>query len=403
MKSKHIYLIIAILSLVFLSLTAFTSKVAVEPEKSNKSIIKFSHSLHAEVTDCASCHSSVSDAKTLDARLIPGKEDCAACHDVEDDENCNMCHYEDVYEPLVQKQADLFFDHSFHVGDQEMECTTCHKGLAEVDYGFESTGTNPPMETCFTCHNESAAATYECEACHTSTANLIPESHQTVSFSKSHKFDAMDADENCVMCHTNDFCESCHVGTTMLTEGNTATDFYVPYSPHRYTDNAKQQQLTRVHDLNYRFTHGIEAKSKTMECSTCHQTETFCAECHNGANEDFAQSGIVPTSHTMPNFVMIGVGSGGGAHADLAKRDIERCASCHDTFGGDPTCMLCHTDNDGIKGTNPKTHDINFMQNENGDWHESDGAVCYNCHTSASATTGIAGVGFCGYCHGAAN
>ena len=66
-----------------------------------------------------------------------------------------------------------------------------------------------------------------------------------------------------------------------------------------------------------------------------------------------------------PDFTTIGVGTGGGEHATLARRDIERCISCHDVQGADPTCITCHLDSDGIKGTNPKTHPAGFMKGEN--------------------------------------
>jgi hypothetical protein len=187
----------------------------------------------------------------------------------------------------------------------------------------------------------------------------------------------------------------------MIDEKNTASDFYLPYSPTKLLDNAKEMQIVRVHDLNYVYSHGIDAKGKIAECQTCHQTETFCAECHASMSNDYAVEGVEPSSHNNPAFVTIGVGSGGGEHAALARRDIENCAACHDTQGADPTCVLCHVDNDGIKGTNPKTHMSSFMSDNNGDWHSDAGAVCYNCHTDANARPdGIPGVGFCGYCHG---
>ncbi|MBK7159323.1 MAG: hypothetical protein IPH77_12390 [Ignavibacteria bacterium] len=69
--------------------------------------------------------------------------------------------------------------------------------------------------------------------------------------------------------------------------------------------------------------------------------------------------------------------------------------------GSDPACLKCHYDNDGVKGTNPKTHEKGFLSDEKGIWHETKGAVCYSCHTDANAKPdGISGVGFCGYCHG---
>jgi hypothetical protein len=100
--------------------------------------------------------------------------------------------------------------------------------------------------------------------------------------------------------------------------------------------------------------------------------------------------------------VTLSVGSGGGDHATLAKRDIESCASCHDAEGADPVCITCHFDNDGIKGTNPKTHKKGAMSDLGyGDWHTDQGSVCYSCHADANARpSGVSGTQFCGYCHG---
>jgi hypothetical protein len=83
----------------------------------------------------------------------------------------------------------------------------------------------------------------------------------------------------------------------------------------------------------------------------------------------------------------------------MAHRDIESCISCHDVQGADPTCISCHLDNDGIKGTNAKTHPANFMMDEHGDWHDNEGSICFNCHT-VILSTAQSGNGFCGYCHG---
>jgi hypothetical protein len=400
MKIKFIYLPLSLLILAFLTVAAIDADKGNEPRKTNKDIIKFSHELHSEVTDCASCHTNVASSTKLNDRLLPEKDVCATCHDVEDTDNCQMCHYEDVFEPLIQTKSSLIFNHSFHINDQKMECAACHKGLDGVDYGFESVSVNPPMSSCITCHNNKSVAVNDCEVCHISTVNLIPDDHQQVGFFKAHKFKATAMDSNCEMCHDNSFCEACHVSTTMMTETNTESDFYVPYSPHKFTDDAKMQQITRVHDLNYRFSHGIDANTKSAECQTCHQVETFCAECHNNGGGDYALKGTMPASHTKPNFVTIGVGTGGGQHAILAKRDIESCSSCHDLQGADPNCVLCHVDNDGVKGTNPKTHVSGFMNGSDGDWHSDFNSVCYSCHTDANARPdGIKGVGFCGYCH----
>ncbi len=399
MKKLFAYSIIVLAAATFLFATAFTTQE--EPaERTNEDIIMFSHSLHSELIECESCHAGILESASLSDRLLPEKDVCAMCHDVEDMDNCGTCHYEDVYEPLIQKESELYFDHSFHVGEQNLECAECHKDFEEINYSFESSQANPPMSQCYSCHNDKAVASNACESCHVSTVNLTPQDHRTASFFDNHQFSAMAANADCAMCHDDVFCEDCHVSTTVIDESNLADDFYTPYSPHNYIDDDQKQKITRVHDLNYRFTHGIDAKGKTMECQTCHETETFCAECHSGANEDYAAEGIVPTSHLSQGFIMIGVGSGGGDHARLARRDIEQCAACHDVQGADPNCILCHIDPDGIEGTNPKTHELSFMSDSEGNWHDDAGAVCYNCHTDVNAHPGgNPNMGFCAYCH----
>lgn len=389
MKIKTIYSLVALLSLLYLGFTnADSSENYTEV---NKSIIKFSHSIHDGSAECADCHVSALESISLGSSLLPTKEECAGCHDVEDEDNCEMCHYEDVFETLEPKTSELIFNHKFHI-EKEMECTECHKGLMEVDYSFESTEAFPPMQQCYTCHNDVSVATNNCEQCHISTVDLVPENHEQVGFFKNHKF----ANDNCEMCHNQEtFCEDCHAATIGIDEANISDDFYAPYSPHNYVDGTKQQVITRVHDLNYRFTHGIDAKGKTENCQSCHQTETFCAECHGSEDGDFAMGGIIPLSHTSANFVTGLVP--GSDHAILAKRDIERCASCHDTQGADPNCIMCHSDPDGVQGTNPKTHAAGFMNDRNGDWHTDGGSICFDCHSN----TNTAGIGFCGYCHGA--
>lgn len=400
MKIKYVYTAFSFLIVGFLTIAAINSSKASD-ENSNKDIIKFSHKKHSEVSACGDCHTNVTASTNLKERLLPEKSTCATCHDVNDENECSKCHYQDKFEPLKQKTSELIFNHKLHLGNQNLTCESCHKELTEVDYSTEAKNSNPTMNTCFTCHNDNAIASSECKTCHISTVNLLPQDHKSLSFMKLHKFKSQEANSECQMCHENNFCESCHVGTTMITEDNTNRNFITPFSPHNFVDNTKQQNITRVHDINYRYTHGIDLKAKTTECQTCHQTETFCAECHASNGGDFALYGIVPSTHKSPNFVTIGVGSGGGQHAILAKRDVERCASCHDVQGADPICVMCHVDNDGIKGTNPKTHKTNFMRSsEDGDWHHDRGSVCYTCHTDANARPdGIKGVSFCGYCH----
>ncbi|MFC2084581.1 cytochrome C [Bacteroidota bacterium] len=403
MKLKFIKFSFVLILHLFLIGTAFTVNMNPETEIDNKKVIIFSHQFHYELeVECEDCHPNALESSSLEDRLLPKKDDCASCHDVNDEEECKSCHYENVYESLKEKIQDLHFNHKFHLTNQNMECTKCHKDFDEIDYSNDISTNKPLMQDCYSCHNNQSIATMYCESCHISTANLIPNDHKISSFSKNHKYTTLNDNENCIMCHDNSFCETCHISTVAINEKNIPTDFYTPYSPHKFKDDIKQQQLTRIHEINYRFTHGIDATGKTSECRTCHEVESFCVECHNSSESDFALSGLAPSSHSLPNFTTIGFGSGGGEHAVLAKRDIESCTACHNTYGADPNCILCHVDNDGNKNTNPKTHELNFRGDEHGDWHSDDGSICYNCHIDPNAhPNGIAGIGFCSYCHGA--
>ena len=401
MKFKHIYLVLFPAVVLLLFISAFKGTVSQDMPGHNDKILKFSHKFHTEMdVDCQTCHSKVIESTKLSDRLLPDHETCGSCHDMEDENNCTTCHYEDINEPLIQKTPpDIYFNHSLHVDKNKIECQACHIGIIDVDYAFQAKQMNPQMENCYTCHNNKTVATNNCESCHSSTVGLVPVSHKFPSFKKNHKFPANSIDANCAMCHDNSSCAECHTATNMITENNSANNFYQPYSATNFIDGVKQQQVTRAHTLDYRFSHGIDAKGKTSECQTCHEVETFCATCHQADNKDYSLGGVAPASHLKSGFVLIGVGSGGGEHSKLARRDIETCASCHDVQGADPTCISCHLDSDGIKGTNPKTHPSGFMRGTRGDWHDSQGSVCYNCHTSASPAT-PPGIGFCGYCHG---
>jgi len=401
MKLKYLYSLFALFIAGFLFLNVFSFQED-DAKRSNKDIIKFSHQFHKELAECEDCHKAVTQSTKLTDRLMPNHENCSECHDVEDTEQCKTCHYEDKYEPLIQNASKLLFNHKFHLEQQKMKCTDCHKNFDTIDYSSELSSPNPVMKDCYSCHNDKTAASNACESCHISTADLKPQSHRSAGFITSHKFAAREFDADCIMCHDNNTnsCQECHDATTTITEGNTPDDFYQPYAPSQSIDGAKQQRITRVHELNYRFIHGIDAKGKTAECQSCHQLETFCANCHQSDGDDFALSGIEPVSHFKSNFTTFGVGTGGGEHAVLARRDIESCISCHDVQGADPTCITCHLDNDGIKGTNAKTHPAGFMRDEHGDWHDNQGSICFNCHT-VNLSTARAGIGFCGYCHGA--
>lgn len=71
MKIKLLYGTLSLIILFLLTIAATDVNNSDEPKKTNKDVIKFSHAVHKEVTDCASCHTNVMESFSLSDRLLP--------------------------------------------------------------------------------------------------------------------------------------------------------------------------------------------------------------------------------------------------------------------------------------------------------------------------------------------
>lgn len=393
--------IIAILLLIVASTIVMQSRETSQEQDRGK-LIKFSHTFHVKEigVGCMDCHDAASASTTSADNLLAKKANCQTCHEEQLANNCTYCHTSDdvsTYVAFENPRRELMFNHQFHVGDQKLECETCHKGLEEMTLATEKS--IPEMATCMTCH-DGGTAPNACETCHTNFATLRPKEHNRTDFVREHKLYARMGDATCVTCHTQESCQDCHVNAGLVQTTTTGADMVSPRSPRlTANDRAQGMALAKVHDLNFRFTHGIAASGKTAECATCHDATDFCSTCHQ-AGGNVNQLQFRPQSHVRAGFVTIGRGTGGGLHSQLARKDIESCMACHDVQGVDPTCITCHVDPDGIKGTDARTHTPGYMIGEHGSWHSDPGANCFVCHTDPNARVGgVQGVGFCGYCH----
>jgi c(7)-type cytochrome triheme protein len=399
LKRRYIQFSI-VLILVLACTVLLTSRETTGGSKESKRI-KFSHQLHVKESGiaCADCHSEAATSTKASDNLLAKMEACKNCHEDQLKSNCTYCHTSadsTSYAATSTPIRELIFSHQKHV-DQKVECETCHTVLDKAD---ASTGELvPAMATCATCHND-VKATSACEKCHTNFASLRPIEHNRTDFVREHKRLAHLGDAKCGTCHTQESCIDCHNGSELVKVDLPGRDLMSQHSPRLLAINRGQgMRLAKVHDLNFKFTHGIAAKGKVMECQTCHSNKQFCSSCHEGGG-NVNQGVFKPVSHAAAGFVTLGVGSGGGEHARLAKRDIESCAACHSAEGTDAVCMTCHIDVDGIKGTDPKTHDRGFQSSNHGIWHTDPGANCFMCHTDVNARPdGIKGQKFCGYCH----
>jgi hypothetical protein len=307
--------------------------------------LKFSHRLHVTDLDvaCEDCHVGAKASKFSADNLLGEHTSCQSCHEEQLSSDCAFCHATpNNIVPIVQPERELIFSHEEHI-EYGVSCQTCHTGLGDVDY---ATAKNmPAMTTCTSCHVEQKVS-INCESCHTNFTSLVPDDHLAGDFRRSHKELARVGmmDVSCATCHTSEsFCQDCHTGIELSGFGY-RRDLMTNPSPRTSTkDSPKQLRLQQVHSLNYRFTHGIDAKSRVADCSSCHETQTFCVACHQ-AGGNITQVKIKPKNHAIGGFTTVGRGSGGGLHAQLARRDIENCMSCHDVQGNDPTCFTCHSE-----------------------------------------------------------
>lgn len=399
---KRLIVLIAAVAFVLALYTALAGKSTfLAPWEQSKSAdyIKFSHTFHiGQGMGCEDCHKAARTSKLSSDNLGVGHDECTTCHEEQVNNKCGYCHKNpDNIEAVPRPARSIVFSHAQHVEMKDVQCATCHGGLEKVEYAGPAN--MPDMATCNTCHNNVKAANM-CESCHVSMANLLPENHRQANFKRDHRQLARvgSMDVSCASCHSQSFCADCHSPASLLEIGS--RDLMADPMPRGVpTDSPNKLQLQVAHSMNYRFTHGIDAKAKSSECYSCHSAQEFCAQCH-AAGGNLAQGSFKPSWHLGPDFTRIGVGSGGGRHAEVARRDIENCMTCHDVQGGDPTCMQCHTDADGIRGTDPKTHPGGFRSGDEGSWHTDAGATCYSCHTDMNAHPGgKKGLGFCGYCH----
>jgi len=159
------------------------------------------------------------------------------------------------------------FSHEVHkkvLESEGFECLVCHTTGLEIEEEKEEEkmievskeSFFPGKETCHFCHFNPQAgniAPDRCSTCHFDIRGIIPANHNFDWMSKHAVFSKAD-ETGCESCHTPRFCEDCHKRRDLPT--------------------------LRVHDRNFRFIHGIEARANPRECGNCHELRSFCDQCH---------------------------------------------------------------------------------------------------------------------------
>ena len=286
----------------------------------------FSHFYHLEEEgiECLECHIGPPSSTSSADHLKPADTACLECHDPGD-----------VAMSWPPQPREFRFSHQYHIETLGQDCESCHTGLRRA--GEAILAAIPPMSECMTCHN-GLRAPRECSACHTAApSTLIPDSH-VIGWRDDHGRVARLSDDSCVPCHTVSDCQECHDGALLNDLATLGASLQTPFAP-TVGEIGDGMVLQRVHGLNFRFLHALEARGKSSECITCHELDSgdFCAECHNPADAD-----VRPIWHGGAGWVLAVSGGNGGRHAATARRDIENCVACHDLEAAEPACATCH-------------------------------------------------------------
>lgn len=278
-------------------------------DKENVYELIFSHELHSTELEmeCLTCHGAAGSSQAGTDNLLPEMSVCGDCHDVEDDEQCGMCH-SNLDEPLAVARIVTYsakFSHEKHLAS-DLDCMACHAPIMEkAEVGAPES--LPGMVSCMNCHDNKGVIN-TCESCHLPEEELKPESH-TINFIHTHS-DLARMNEtktsggfNCQTCHSKNYCQDCHEGENLD---------------------------RRTHPLNFEFNHALAAIGKEAECASCHTDRQFCIDCHR-------DSQIMPHNH-RPGWAIPNVG---GRHKDEAMQNLENCMACHEQ-NAEQICQPCH-------------------------------------------------------------
>ena len=130
-----------------------------------------------------------------------------------------------------------------------------------------------------------------------------PASHAASGFSTAHAAAAAADAASCTACHTRTSCSECH----------------------------DAQRRAVFHADNYMARHSADAYGRRLECSGCHETRTFCHDCHRQLGMQ-TEGRLNPGFHDAEPLWLL-------RHGGAARRTLESCTTCH----RQQDCLQCHS------------------------------------------------------------
>ena len=211
---------------------------------------------------CTDCHVPAAAGKP--AQMRPGHENCTSCHETQITSECAYCHTDpDNIPPSSERVSDLIFPHEKHLAADGGGCEQCHAGIAAATAGEVVPGptmgpASPATTTAAEQHLRALPQEFrDAAAAGSPCCGLRPQAPQ--------RHPARLAQRRVRNLSHGNVLQDCHQGSGLkrFTEQDLMTD----PQPRRFTqDSPDQTVLQNVHTLNYRFSHGIDARAHGSEC-----------------------------------------------------------------------------------------------------------------------------------------
>ena len=348
------------------------------PEGPPASNLRFTHRAHAEGASkrlpvdsvrCASCHLSPG-APWMEVRRADARQ-CLDCHGIRvdhlaaPDTSCATCHLTLAEAASLTRERIARFpspathrESGFPVRHAvDRTCATCHA-----------------RDFCLTCHvNAPEVPAIQALALDSRSLALEaklepPDDHAAADFAWRHGAVALRAAKSCATCHTRESCLTCHVaqpatvaamhpagpgrasGASITrrrpaTHGDDFTDRHAPVaaaSPkscnacHARADcldchRPDAASAPGYHPAGFLARHPASAYARETSCAECHNTGSFCVECHQQAGLT-ARGTLRGGFHDAKAGFLLG-------HGPAARQSLESCVSCH----AERDCLTCHS------------------------------------------------------------
>jgi hypothetical protein len=339
-------------------LVAFGLAVACATSGPRDSIV-FSHHLHAEQgLGCGDCHDGVTRDAEERVQAIPGKPECAMCHDVESPESCASCHTNATtpapWDRPASGASHLLYSHQRHA-ERTAGCADCH---AAVEHAADISPTRrvvPGHTECEPCHQDELDGG-RCTLCHDrldlyqrKPAELYR--HDAGFFARHGRQASAGGPESCATCHDQAYCADCHARSMTVRPSL------------RFPERVDR---SFVHRGDWLSRHVIEARADRTGCLKCHGTQS-CSACHerSGVGAHLARRYPHPEGWLQPGRA--------DSHSRQARRRIAECASCHDQ-GAISNCVRCHSSG----GVNP--HPPDAFSGATARERRQENTMCLICH-----------------------